>query len=547
MSDFVWGKITQSFIDTRLEQLYETKLLPTNELAIHANKGTYNCFKSDNDFVFVLGYCHHPEKTIEQSLQVQDLLISFTELKIGTIKSSYLGQYILIIKKEENLFIFADCMQVRNIFYSTEEKIISSSFNSIENYLGTGLNSLDKYKLFEFLAVGQIMFPGWLGNGTCHKGIKRLRNYEYIKIDLKDKSISIKNIEYKIDNRKVMDMEFLAAELIKNLEKSICQEHLRSENIGATITGGYDSRLVTAIAAKYYEKIQLRIGISSDRPRSINDYKIAQKIAEKYSTRLDVYYKNGTKDEELFFNMTEGFVPNDNSGTTRLIDNTHLYSMGLGGLCGTQLFFPDKFSSGSDFIDFYVSLLKHKFINCDDYIECFYENLKNEFLNLKKQCVFSEDSEQDLLRLFRLHNSLYYGSFIHSAFNIKGIQMEPYLTMPVIETAFKVPDIFKGKKERFGGTNFVQKKAMSLVDYNVGKFMTFSHFEPMLPLSIRTMPLYSMGYFLHVVDWLKIRTMSKKIAPSITNFYGRQYISNGWNSTFIRRIQEKYDTGILFK
>jgi len=69
-------------------------------------------------------------------------------------------------------------MQVRNIFYSTSGEIISSSFSSIENYIGTNINSLDRYKLFEFLALGTMAFPGWLGTGTCSKEIKRLRLYK---------------------------------------------------------------------------------------------------------------------------------------------------------------------------------------------------------------------------------------------------------------------------------------------------------------------------------------------------------------------------------
>lgn len=540
MADFLWQKSNQQYLDNLFKQLYEIKLTPVNQLAIHGNTGTFNSLEDKNDFIFVLGHCHFPDKTENESLE--DILISFLESKIDMIKSSLFGQYILIIKKNQNIFIFSDCMQVRNIFYSISGEIISSSFSSIENYIDTDINSLDTYKLFEFLALGTMAFPGWLGNGTCHKDIKRLRPYEYIKIG-PDKSFSIGKVIFQIDNRKVYDLDYLANELIKNLANAIFQNNLKNKKIGATITGGYDSRLVSAIAAGYYDNLRLRIGVSNDRPRTLMDLKVAQKVAKKCSISLDVYYKNGSMDEDLFFNITAGFTRNDNSSTMRLIDNTHLYAMGLGGMCGSQLFCNAE--NMDDFMKRRFSPLKHRFTNCDNYIDKLYENLNNEFSNLKTHFVFLDDSEHDLLRMFLLDNSISYGSFIHSAFNIKGIQVEPYLTMPVIELAFKVPDSFQGNKNRLGGTNLVQKKAMLSVSYDMGKIMTFAHFEPMLPLSFRTLPEYCMDYLLHIIYWSKEKTLKKNSQIYKTNFNNKEYISDGWNGMFIRHMKEKYDNEII--
>lgn len=542
MANIIWAGNHNNIIDKlNLSGNEEQYYCHNDSIVICGRKKTYNIIEDGNNFLITIGSCSFPGGKLDKNLF--EMLESFTESDIKKIKENCLGQYLMIIKKNDHLYFFSDFFQVRSLFYSFKEKYISSSYAAIESCIGTGAAVLNKYKLFEFLATGHIMFPSWLGNETCHNDIYRLRPFEYIKVNIIDNSFEINSMTWQINNAKIYDLEQLAIMLKSQLEKSICQENFKDSNVGATITGGFDSRLVSVIAAKYYKNIKLRIGVAKTIRRSY-DFKIAKKISKILDLDLDAFHKNEENDDALFYYLTEGFSPDNNSGTTRLIDNTNLYSIGFGGLCGTQLFFPIQYTGWDEFINDKMNSIRSSFANCKKNEETFYTNILKEYTVINKHYELKENNEKDKLRLFMLHVAVSYSSFIHASFNVKGVQFEPYLSMPVFEIAFRIPEKYQGDKTTLQGTCFVQKKTMALLNKNAGKVMAYNHFTPMLPLSLSTLFPYIKGYFSHIAYWVRRKYFDRTTSNFITKFDDFEYTSDGWNRLFIRRMKEKYSPNI---
>jgi hypothetical protein len=112
-----------------------------------------------------------------------------------------------------------------------------------------------------------------------------------------------------------------------------------------------------------------------------------------------------------------------------------------------------------------------------------------EFKDIEKHYKLSVPNILDKVRIFILLRTAFFSSFMLAAYNIKGLQVEPYGYFKLLEIALKIPEehIRRGGKSR--NTNLVQKKAMSEVSYNIGKIIT-THYQPMLPYTIWTSPYY---------------------------------------------------------
>lgn len=537
MADFIWLQQHRNTSPFRFEELYQKPLLNIDGLALYGKDGTYTHIEGQNEFVTLLGHACYPGKSLHQTLS--EILKSFNESMIGDLKQKLIGQFILIIKKETSIYVFADWMQIRSVFYSQKGDVVSSSYSVVEKTLGAKGIDLDNYKVFEFMAMRHMLYPGWLGRSTMHKYIMRLRPFEYLVINTPDSTYRVGSIKYSIDNKKEYDINNLSLELLRRLRTIIEQPDFRDKKVGVSITGGHDSRLVASIAAKYYRNMHLRTSASKEDTHSMIDLKIARKISRVTNIPIDVYWKNEA-DHECFYMLTEGFTPSYNAAITPLINATGLYALGLGGAFGTEMFFPLPFDSITSCIDKSIAKAKAYFDVEDVMWDQFRENMEREFADINQHYEFADPREQDQVRIFCLMNTGSYGSFIMSSFNIHGAQMDPYCSFPILECAIKVPDEYSGNKYKLGGIALVQKAAMATENYEVGRVQTYRHFRPMLPLSLKTVPPYLAGYLKHVFHWAKTRTLSGGSEIKTTYFNGGRYISDGWNAPFIRRIKDCY-------
>lgn len=543
MADFIWAQENISKI-SRFNKLYGNNILqPIENIQIFGIEGTYAYMQKDNNFITVLGYCCFPGESIKTT--ILEIFNDFDESKISELKKKLTGQFIIIIKQGFLIYIFGDTWQIRNVFYSKDLKLISSSFSVIEDILGTKIDKLDSKKVLEYIALRHFSYPGWLGNKTIHIDIKCLRPFEYIMIDTSNFNSHIGEICFDIDNNKEHNLNKISSELITNLKAVIENPFYKEKEIGITVTGGYDSRLVATIAANYYKKAFFRIATSENAHGSIKDAKIVKKIAKALNIPFRIYTSTG--DEDLFrkfYFFSEGLSPKENSVITPIIEKMGIYALGLGGCFGSEHFISlNQCSNIEDFIDESILKAKSNIQAIEDEWEQLRFSVLEEFKDIEKHYILSVPNTLDKVRIFILLRTAFFSSFMLAAYNIKGLQVEPYSYFKLLEIALRIPEEYNRRGGKSRNTNLVQKKAMLEVSYNIGKIIT-SHYQPMLPYTIWTSPYYLWGYFRvfygKVINKIKNKYKTNHYRKKVIINNNISYFSDGWDELFLQRMRERY-------
>ncbi|MGD2087934.1 MAG: asparagine synthase-related protein [Candidatus Aminicenantes bacterium] len=549
MADFLWQNKREKILPARFKQLYgeDNHLQLTDQLTVYGFDKTYFHHNRENgDFIVSIGACYYPGKTIINTLEEILQTGTFNQATIANLKMKLVGQYILIIKKDHCLYFFSDNWQVRQIFYSKDKKIIGSSFSVLEDYLGTGRDFLDPYKVFEYLAIHYIFYyPGWINKGTMHKEIFFLRPFQYIEIDMTRLQVEIKSLQFRIDNKREMQLASLSSRFVDTLGQVIENPGFRDQPVGLTLTGGYDSRLISSIAARYYEKSEPRVGISREIPFSQKDAAIAEKVARRLKRPLRKLATTVNAKETFDF-YTEGMSPVQNFIITPIIEDSGRYTVGFGGIFGTELFKPiPEYANMPDFV---MKRIAHArtFMKADENLwQQLEAAINEEFHNLEKHYLLSEKNINDYIRILHLLDTGFFGSFMLAPYNIKGLQVEPYGHFKIVDLVMKLPSSFKpGSLLMSGG--FFQKQALAKVNYPVGKIIT-THKRPMLPMTIRTLPVYLYGYFLdkcriyfHIFKNRLVRKKGSLQQDFECILDDIHHIPNGTEVLFKKRIEKKY-------
>jgi hypothetical protein len=544
MADFTarWGKeiSVQTKADQVVEQLVEG---PTGGLIVFGRENTYSVMRDGNDAIASIGFVSRlGDASMRQTLL--EILRSFQEAEICNLKKDLLGQYVLLVKKGSSIFIFGDVIGGRNVFYSENDAVASSSFSLVEDLIGVTQNDLEMQKVLEYLALRHVLYPTWLGRTTAHRRIRWLLPYEYLVIDFSSKRTRVGLTAYTLQNRKESKLSLLSRELLTTLGPIVRQEEFASAPVAATLTGGHDSRLVAGLAADYYRSMRFRIAISAQNPRSLQDKKVAEKVSRVRGIPLDIYAFKTGRDEERFREQTEGFSPLYNHIMAPLVDAAGVYSIGFGGAFGTELFMPIPWDSIEQFIQESVRQTKKALVAGEEVWAALDSSLRNQFREIKEHYLLTDPDDHDYIRLFCLLVTARYGSFILSAFNARGYQLDPYGNYRVLELALRVSPSLWGNHKRFGGNGLVQKGAMGLLQGRMGRVFTYMHARPMLPLSISTFPLYSIGFVIQASRWLRSKFENSEKGIRTTLLPGAQYSSDGWEGSFLSRIAEKYDLHI---
>jgi hypothetical protein len=511
---------------------------------VYGEPGTFCTVRDGEDSISAVGYISAAGgESIREVLT--ETLHSFNEDHVREVKERLAGQYVIVVKKTSLVFIFADVLGARNIFYSVEQGIISTSFLEIETILRTVPEDLDRYKVLEYIAMRHVLYPAWIGSGTCHKGVRWLLPYEFLVVDRGNGGLRLGSVVYRIDNRKEVDCSALSRRLLSILSSITVRDGDGGSPVGATLTGGHDSRLIAAVAAAKFKDVRFRIATSGKNKRSLIDCSVAQKVARVRGVPLDIFQFQFGRDEERFYALTEGFSPAYNHTVTPLIDGAGRYSLGLGGAFGTEMFMPITWDTIGGFIQQRTELAK-RYLKVDEgFWAILTERMFEQFNEIKAHYDLVEKSDRDYIRLFELLLTARYGSFIIAAFNKSGYQLDPYGSYPVLELSLCVSPVLWGDHRRFGGNGLIQKGAMKLVDPRMGRVLTYMHLRPMLPLTIWTAPLYLFGAMAQGVNWLRTRRGNSLANCAESTVPGGTYLSDGWESQFLRRTALSYGTAVV--
>lgn len=525
MADFYYKPGITNDIIFKFNKLYSDKRHITKDFTAFYNNNTTIYLEQGNNSITILGYAytaHCPVKTY-----LENLLSDFEEYQIAEIKKQLLGQYIVILHKEDAIYLFSDFLQTRNIYYAQKDQSVCSSFGVLHKFQG---NQVNDYKAFEFLAMRHCLYPTWLGNTTLNDNIKRLRAYEYLKIDTNSNTIQVKDYQFTIDNVKITSLKKIRNYTYATLQNSIYHAKFRDEEIYTTITGGFDSRFVTTLIQKYYMNYKIRI--SSLKDVDSMDMSIAQKVAKVLSKPLKVYETTPQKQEEDFYSMTDGLAPRENLIMTQLFQSKERGALEFGGTFGTELYTAFPYNNYNELIEAYLQKTKEIIQAEESYYKQFKQSLLQEFEDICTHYKLEFNEPKDYIRIFQLLETGFFSSSFISATNIWGKQYEVFGTYPVIEAGLKIPYHYLGSKRTFGRFYFIPKILVERLNKKISKIET-THFCPMRPLSIFSFISYLSGriksknYYKHLAQKQHEHTTTKRL---ITNHFS--YTSNNWFEGF---------------
>ncbi|PIQ22076.1 MAG: asparagine synthase (glutamine-hydrolyzing) [Cytophagales bacterium CG18_big_fil_WC_8_21_14_2_50_42_9] len=189
-------------------------------------------------------------------------------------------------KEEDALFIARDRMGVKPLLiYKDEDKLLFAS--EMKSMLAFGIpRKIDYTSLYQFLQFNYIPAPA-----SIFKGVRKLEpgHYLYIK-----KNRVLKKAWYRIpyDQKKVnnnpLSYDQQKDKLVTLLDDAVKRRLVADVPLGAFLSGGIDSSVIVALAARHTERLNtFSIGYK-DEP-FFDETRYAELVAKKYNTNHTVF------------------------------------------------------------------------------------------------------------------------------------------------------------------------------------------------------------------------------------------------------------------
>lgn len=189
-------------------------------------------------------------------------------------------------KEEDSLFVARDRMGVKPLFvYKDEDKLLFAS--EMKSMLAFGIpRKIDYTSLYQYLQFNYIPGPA-----SIFKGVRKLEagHYLYIK-----KNRVLKKAWYRIpyDKKKVrtnpLNYEQQKEKLVSLMDAAVQRRLISDVPLGAFLSGGIDSSVIVALAARHTEKLNtFSIGYK-DEP-FFDETRYAELVAKKYNTNHTVF------------------------------------------------------------------------------------------------------------------------------------------------------------------------------------------------------------------------------------------------------------------
>ncbi|MDN5203303.1 asparagine synthase (glutamine-hydrolyzing) [Fulvivirgaceae bacterium BMA10] len=194
--------------------------------------------------------------------------------------------FAIFDKEENSLFIARDRIGIKPLlYYHDEDKLIFGS--EMKSILAYGIEKeIDYTSLYQYLQFNYIIAPA-----TILKGVKKLLPGHFMMI--KGKQVQIEKYYQVAYNRNALNPNNLSYEqqkqqLIDKLEKSVKKRLVADVPLGAFLSGGIDSSVITALASRHVEKLNtFSIGYK-DEP-FFDETKYANLVAKKFDTNHTVF------------------------------------------------------------------------------------------------------------------------------------------------------------------------------------------------------------------------------------------------------------------
>ncbi len=483
MADFYYSFQSKA-VPTKFSKLYKQQMDVVSGLTIFSNYEIEE-YQSKKATAFIIGTSTVVGK--EKGSFVTSVLNSFEPARsMPSIQRSLVGQYVIVITTDEGKsYIQSDFLNIRSVFFDAKAGEAASSIGALGAFPN---GERDDYKAFEFRSMRGCIYPQWLGSATALPSVSKLRTCQYLEIDHATGQINVHDTVIRMDNTKPASPEKNAM-ICTGILKSIIGS-FSNYRAASTITGGYDSRIISAICSKKIDDLTLRISTMGNP--DFKDLKIARKVARVLGRKMSVYTANLEKDADNFFNYTDGLTPFENCIVTSMMYRTGDFAVGFGGTLGTEIFSTLRYVSCDELIDDFRRIASQQDNVNEEYVKRFEQSLRDEFAHISTHIKLALNEERDIVRLFWTFATARFASPIVSAFDINGHQMEPFATFPMVEAALGISYDYQGDSKTYGRFYMIPKMIMKSISTRVG-IIDSTHFAPFLPLSFFTFPMYVIG------------------------------------------------------
>ena len=168
------------------------------------------------------------------------------------------------------------------------------------------------------------------------------------------------------------------------------------------------------------------------------------------------------------------------------------FQIGFGGAMGTELYSTLPFHHKKQLVDSFVSIAEDKISDDDTFIQSFRLALNEQIEHIEHHLLLKEKNPRDLVRLFLVLMTARFSSPLLALSDIYGHNIDPFATFPVIESGLRIPYHFQGDSKTFGRFYLIPKLVMKKTNYGIGAIDS-THYQPLLPVSILTLPHYIIG------------------------------------------------------
>ncbi|WKN30284.1 asparagine synthase (glutamine-hydrolyzing) [Porifericola rhodea] len=192
-------------------------------------------------------------------------------------------------EERDHLFVARDRLGIKPlVYYVDEDKVLFAS--EMKSLLAYGIEKeIDTNSLYQYLQFNYTPAPN-----TMLKGVKKLLPGQYLEVSKATEPRVSTSQYYQIPfNEKRLNPEKLSYEqqqdhLKKDLENSVQKRLVADVPLGAFLSGGIDSSVITALASRHVEKLNtFSIGYR-DEPY-FDETRYAKLVADKYQTNHTVF------------------------------------------------------------------------------------------------------------------------------------------------------------------------------------------------------------------------------------------------------------------
>ena len=210
-----------------------------NDCNLHYSSGLeFTSSKSNGRELFMLGVLYDWENTTLNNRQILDKLANEPSFDaVITRLSKYAGQYIIMYKEPDNLFIISDACAQFEIYYDTSFSCFGSQPKLIAEIIAPEPHIAQD--AVDFYASPNFFSKKYFVGDTTHFGnIKHLRPNHYI--DVKKKAVVRYFPREPVGALSTKEVAKKACRILKGYIKSIAAR----KKIAIPVTGGYDSRIL---------------------------------------------------------------------------------------------------------------------------------------------------------------------------------------------------------------------------------------------------------------------------------------------------------------